>query len=148
MFYGEYEHTIDKKGRLIIPSKFRDVLKDKFVDTFMVTRGYEKCLFVFSPDQWQAYEQSLRTLSPHKADPRALSRMFYGGAHQCPCDRQGRINIPQILLKYASINKEVTIIGVSTRFEIWDREHWNEYREAEEKTLEERAEKIGEIRIE
>ncbi|MCK4261779.1 division/cell wall cluster transcriptional repressor MraZ [bacterium] len=148
MFYGEYEHTIDRKGRVIVPSKFRDALKDKFVDTFMVTRGYEKCLFVFPPDQWQAYEQTLRALSPHKADPRALSRMFYGGANQCPCDRQGRINIPKILLNYATINKEVAIIGVSTRFEIWDKERWNKYREAEEKALEERAEKIGEIRIE
>lgn len=149
MFYGEYEHNIDKKGRLIIPAKFRDVLKDKFVDTFMVTTGYEKCLFVFPPDQWQAFEQTLRNQSPHKPDPRAVSRILYSGTDQCLCDKQGRINLPRKLLDYAGIKKAVTIIGVSTRFEIWDRDEWNKYKQEVIKGsgLEERAEKM-EINIE
>lgn len=149
MFYGEYEHAVDKKGRVIIPAKLRDVLKDKFVDTFMVTTGYERCLFVFPPDQWQAFEQTLRAQSPHQPDPRAVSRILYSGTHQCLCDKQGRINLPQSLLDYAGIKKEVTIIGVSTRFEIWDRSEWSRYKQGviKEDGLERRAEKM-EVKIE
>ena len=149
MFYGEYEHSVDRKGRLIIPARFRDVLKDKFVDTFMVTTGYERCLFVFPPDQWQVFEQTLKAQSPHQPDPRAVSRVLYSGTNQCLCDKQGRINLPQKLLDYAGIKREVTIIGVSARFEIWDREEWNRYKQEvmKEDGLEKRAEKM-EIKIE
>ena len=149
MFYGEYEHAVDKKGRLIIPAKFRDVLKDKFVDTFMITTGYERCLFVFPPDQWQVFEQTLKAQSPHQTNSRDVSRILYSGTNQCLCDKQGRINLPQKLLDYAGIKKEVAIIGVSTRFEIWARDEWNRYKQRvmEEGGLEKRAEKM-EVKIE
>ncbi|MCD5397843.1 division/cell wall cluster transcriptional repressor MraZ [candidate division NPL-UPA2 bacterium] len=149
MFYGEYEHTVDKKGRAIIPARFRDVLRDKFVDAFIVTTGYERCLFVFPPDQWQVFEQTLRAQSLHQPDPRAVSRILYSGTNQCPCDKQGRINLPQGLLDYAEIKKEITIIGVSTRFEIWARDEWKSYKQEvmKEGGLEKRAEKM-EVKIE
>lgn len=144
MFYGEYEHNIDKKGRLIIPARFREVVRDKFVDTFMVTTGYEKCLFVFPPDQWQVFEQTLKDHSPHQRDPRAVSRVLYAGTNQCICDKQGRVNLPQKLIDYAGIKKEVVIIGVSTRFEIWDVKEWNKYKQEviEDGGLEKRAENM------
>ncbi len=149
MFYGEHEHAVDKKGRVTIPAKFRDVLRDKLVDALLVTTGYERCLFVFLPDQWQAFEQTLRVQSPHQTDPRAVSRILYSGTNQCPCDKQGRINLPQKLLDYAGIEKEVTIIGVSTRFEIWAQEEWNRYKQGvmKEGGLEEMAGKM-EIKVE
>lgn len=151
MFYGEHELAVDEKGRVVIPAKFRDVFRDKLTDTLLVTTGYEKCLFVFLPEQWQVFEETLRAQSLHQPDPRAVSRIFYSGTYQCPCDKQGRINLPQKLLDYAGIEKEkeVTIIGVSTRFEIWDREEWNRYKQEvmKESGLEKRAEKMA-IKIE
>ena len=146
MFYGEYKHAIDEKGRLTIPAKFRNFLKESGIEALVVTRGYEKCLFVFLPSQWQEYERGLKSFSPHKANSRTVSRLFYSGANSCPCDRQGRINIPENLLAYAGITKEVTIVGTSDRFEIWDAASWNKYREKHEKVFEEMAEKL-EIKV-
>lgn len=146
MFYGEYKHTVDEKGRLTIPAKFRNLLKEKRVETLVVTRGYEKCLFVFLPFQWQEYERGLKSFSPHKVDSRTVSRLFYSGANFCSCDRQGRINIPENLLAYAGITKEVTIIGTSDRFEIWDAASWSKYRDKYEKVFEKMAEGL-EVRV-
>jgi len=142
MFYGEYKHAVDKKGRLTIPAKFRSLLKKKGIETLVVTRGYEKCLFVFPLDEWREYEQNLKSFSPHKINSRTVSRLFYSGANFCSCDRQGRINVPENLLAYAGITKEVTIIGTSPRFEIWDTTSWSKYREEHEKTFEEMAERL------
>ncbi|MBT9131844.1 division/cell wall cluster transcriptional repressor MraZ [candidate division NPL-UPA2 bacterium Unc8] len=142
MFYGEYKHAVDKKGRLTIPAKFRSLLKEKGIEALVVTRGYEKCLFVFPPDEWREYEQNLKSFSPHKINSRTVSRLFYSGANFCSCDRQGRINVSENLLAYAGITKEVTIIGTSSRFEIWDTTSWSKYREEHEKTFEEMAERL------
>lgn len=142
MFYGEYKHAVDEKGRLTIPAKFRNILKEKGVDALVVTRGYDKCLFIFLPFQWREYEQGLKSFSPHKANSRTVSRLFYSGANSCLCDRQGRINISENLLTYAGITSEVTIVGTSDRFEVWDADSWNKYREKHEKAFEEMAEKL------
>jgi MraZ protein len=142
MFYGQYSHSIDSKARLIIPSNFREILREKFADKIMVTKGFEKCLFVFPIENWRLWEQDLKNLSPFKAKSRALWRVFYASATEMTCDKQGRIILSKILLDYAGIKKGVSIIGVFNRFEIWDRSVWAEYSKKEEAVLEETSEKL------
>ena len=123
MFMGEYRHTIDAKGRLIVPAKFREQLGDSFV----VTRGMDGCLFGYTQEEWNMLETKLQKLPLTKKDARAFVRFFYSAATECEIDKQGRINIPQNLREYASLKKDVCIIGVSTRMEIWDKKLWEEY---------------------
>ncbi len=127
MFYGEYRHAIDKKGRVIIPAKFRNVFKKINKNNLVITRGLEKSLFIFSIEEWENQKEKLRALSLNKSVPRAFSRLLFSGSYKCPIDRQGRINLPQSLIQYADIKKEVVIIGVSDRIEIWDSDRWEEY---------------------
>lgn len=127
MFYGEYRHNIDNKGRLIIPAKFRMVLKDKYIEKFYVTRGLERCLFVFTENDWNYLEQKFKSLPLTQATARAFSRLLFSGAYEATCDKQGRILIPNHLLQYAHITKEVLIIGVSNRIEIWDTKTWDDF---------------------
>lgn len=115
MLIGEYHHNIDEKGRLIIPSKFREDLGDKFV----VTRGLDGCLFVYSMVNWDKIISKLGTLPFTKKDARTFNRFFMSGATVCEFDRQGRINISSSLICYADLKKECTIIGVNDRLEIW-----------------------------
>jgi len=115
MLIGEYHHNIDEKGRLIIPSKFREDLGDKFV----VTRGLDGCLFVYSMVNWDKIISKLGTLPFTKKDARTFNRFFMSGATVCEFDRQGRINLPSSLICYADLKKECTIIGVNDRLEIW-----------------------------
>lgn len=127
MFYGEFRHSIDNKGRLIIPAKFRLVLKNKYIDKFFITRGLEKCLFVFTENEWSILEQKFKNLPLTQATARAFSRLLFSGAHEAVCDRQGRILIPNHLVEYAGITKDVLIIGVSNRIEIWDANMWGSF---------------------
>lgn len=115
MFMGEYHHNIDDKGRLIIPSKFRDELGEKFI----VTRGLEECLFVYSKDEWNNIINKLKDLPFTSKDARTFMRMFMSGATECELDKNGRINIPQTLTNYASLEKECVVIGALDRLEIW-----------------------------
>ena len=133
MFYGEYEHTIDRKGRIIVPSKFRDVFKEQFVEKFYVTRGLDKCLFVFTEEEWKTQEQKFKSMSFTKADS--------GGA-DITCDKQGRILLPQYLKEYAGIKRDVMIIGVSNRIEIWSKEEWRKYYEGAAPSFEKTAENL------
>ncbi|MDK2932762.1 MAG: transcriptional regulator MraZ [Clostridiales bacterium] len=123
MFIGEYQHNIDAKGRLIIPSKFREDLGEKFI----VTKGLDNCLFVYSLEEWANLESKLKTLPLTNKDARAFVRFFFSGATECEVDKQGRILIPANLREHAGLVKDVSVIGVSTRVEIWDRERWNKY---------------------
>lgn len=123
MFIGEYQHAIDVKNRMIIPSKFRDYLGDKFV----VTKGLDNCLYAYPMDEWSNLEQKLKSLPLSNKDARAFVRFFFSGAVECELDKQGRFVVPMNLIEYANIKKEIVIIGVSTRFEIWSRENWEEY---------------------
>ena len=123
LFYGEYLHSIDIKGRLIVPAKFRDGLGDKFI----VTKGLDNCLFAYSPEEWENFEEKLRGLPFTDKDVRAFVRFFFAGATECEVDKQGRINIPQNLREYAGLSKEVYVIGVSARVEIWEKEKWDTY---------------------
>ena len=121
MFMGEYDHQLDTKGRMIVPSKFRYDLNERFI----ITRGLDKCLFGYT-----------------KKDARKFMRMFFSGAVEVELDKQGRINIPQNLRKYANLTKECTVIGVSNRIEIWDRETWNDFYEESENSFEDIAEDL------
>lgn len=123
MFMGEYRHTIDEKGRVIIPAKFRE----GFDKTIIVTRGLDKCLFLYPPCEWEVLEEKLLTLPLTKKDARAFTRFFFSGANDCPLDKQGRINLPDPLMKYASLEKDCVIVGVSNRMEIWNISNWNDY---------------------
>ncbi len=123
MFYGEYQHTIDPKGRVIMPSKFREGLGEKF----MVTKGLDSCLFVYSRDEWDNLEAKMRALPITSPEARILSRFVFAGAADCEVDKQGRILIPQHLREYAKLDKDVCITGVSNRVEIWDKATWDEY---------------------
>ena len=131
MFMGEYNHIIDAKGRLIIPAKFREVLGDEFV----VTKGLDGCLFVYHNDEWNRFAEKLATLPLTNANARKFTRFFLAGATTCEVDKQGRILLPAVLREFASLEKEVVLVGVSKRIEIWDKSRWaetNEYDDVEE----------------
>lgn len=120
MFMGEYNHTIDAKGRLIIPSKFREALGDEFV----VTKGMDGCLFVFDNSEWDTFAQKLRSLPMIDKDVRQFTRFFLAGAASVEVDKQGRILLPSVLREFADITKDAVLIGVGSRIEIWSRERW------------------------
>ena len=122
MFIGEYHHSVDDKGRLIIPSKFRDELGTKFI----ITRGIENCLFVYSMESWEKIVNKLETLPFTKKDARTFMRFMLSAASICEFDKQGRINLVNSLINYAEIKKECVIIGVNDRLEIWAVEKFNE----------------------
>lgn len=138
MFMGEYHHTIDEKGRMIIPAKFREELGP----TFVVTRGMDKCLFVYPEQEWKQLEQKLKTLPFTKKDARAFTRFFFSGAAESELDKQGRVNIAPTLRSYAQLEKECVVIGVSNRVEIWSKGIWEEYFAESEESFAEIAEGI------
>ncbi len=138
MFMGEYHHNIDDKGRLIIPAKFRTELGDKFI----IARGLEKCLYVYSETEWNKTVAKLKTLPFTKKDVRTFDRFFFSGATECEFDRQGRINITSPLVSYADITKECVIIGANDRIEIWSEEGWNNFFVENQSTIEDIAENL------
>lgn len=142
MFYGEYEHTIDKKGRLIIPSKFRDFFKEYGIEKLYVTRGLDRCLFVFTENEWKLQESKFKAISFTKSESRKFNRFYFAGATQIECDRQGRILIPKYLKDYAGIKRDVMIIGVSNRMEVWSKEAWHQYYDGAKESFEDIAEKL------
>ncbi len=120
MLIGEYEHSLDAKGRLILPAKLREDMGDKFI----VTKGLDGCLFAFSVSEWQNFEQKLRTLPISNKDARAFSRFFFAGAIECEIDKQGRFLISSNLREFAELIKDVVIVGMDSRLEIWSKEKW------------------------
>lgn len=122
MFMGEYNHTVDAKGRLIVPSKFREQLGDEFV----VTKGLDGCLFVYSKAEWENIEEKFRNIPLTTKDARKFARFFFAGAASCEVDKQGRILLPAVLREYAGIEKDVVSVGVFNRVEIWDKDKWQE----------------------
>ena len=127
MFIGEYQHALDSKNRIIVPSKFREELGD----TFILTKGLDGCLYAYPIDEWKMLEEKLKKLPLTNKDDRAFVRFFFSGANEISIDKQGRALFPQNLIEYALINKEIISIGVSSRVEIWSKEKWNEYNESE-----------------
>lgn len=122
MFMGEYNHTIDAKGRLIIPSKFREILGDAFV----VTKGLDGCLFVYDNEEWKRFEEKLRSLPITNKEARQFVRFFLAGATEAEVDKQGRILIPNVLREFAQLTKDVVLVGVGSRIEIWGRERFED----------------------
>ena len=122
MFMGEYNHTIDAKGRLIIPSRFRELLGEEFV----LTKGLDGCLSIYPMSEWEAFEQKLRALPLTNKNARTFSRFFVAGATPCELDKQGRILIPQTLREFAGLDKDVVLTGNLNRIEVWSKEKWTD----------------------
>ncbi|MGD6816279.1 division/cell wall cluster transcriptional repressor MraZ [Metabacillus sp. 84] len=138
MFMGEYQHTIDAKGRMIVPAKFRDGLGESFV----LTRGLDQCLFGYPKAEWEIMEEKLKALPLTKKDARAFTRFFFSGAVECELDKQGRINIASPLLNYAKLEKDCVVIGVSNRIELWSKPVWEDYVNQQEDSFAEIAENM------
>ncbi|WP_310142832.1 division/cell wall cluster transcriptional repressor MraZ [Paenibacillus amylolyticus] len=138
MFMGEFQHSIDDKGRVIIPAKFRESLGPSFV----VTRGLDQCLFVYPMEEWGVMEQKLKALPLMKSDARAFTRFFFSGATECDLDKQGRVNLPGNLREYAKLDKDCVVIGVSNRVEIWSKDIWENYFNQSEEVFNDIAEKL------
>lgn len=142
MFYGEYEHALDRKGRLIIPAKFREVAQAHYVEKFFVTRGLDKCLFLFTEEEWKSQEAKFKSLSFTKPQARKFNRLYFSGAGELTVDKQGRVLIPKYLKDFAGIKHDVMIIGVSNRIEIWAKEKWKEFYETSKDSFEEIADNL------
>ncbi len=140
---GEYQHNIDAKGRMIVPAKFREGLGESFV----LTRGLDKCLFAYPMEEWKILEEKLKKLPLTKKDARSFTRFFFSGAVECEVDKQGRINIPQTLRNYSKIEKECVVIGVSGRVEVWAKEIWEDYFTESEESFAEIAENLMDFDI-
>ena len=144
MFYGEYEHALDAKDRVIIPAKFREVFKEQYVEKFFITRGLDQCLFLFTEEEWRSQEKKFKSLSFTKGEARTFNRLFFSGASEVACDKQGRILIPQYLKKYAGITNQIMIIGVANRVEIWDKGLWEIFFKKNMESFESLGEKLFE----
>lgn len=143
MLLGEYAHTLDAKGRLAIPAKFRDKLSAGAI----ITRGLDNCLFVFTREEWGKLADKIIALPLAQANSRAFTRLMLAGAMDAELDRQGRMLIPDYLRKYAELKREAVIAGLMNRIEIWDSAVWNKYKERTESASDEIAEKLGELGI-
>ncbi len=142
MFYGEYEHTIDRKGRLIIPAKFRQALKTHHVTSLFVTRGLDGCLFVFTESEWRTAEARFKQIPFTKSEGRKFNRLFFSGAIEVTVDGLGRVLVPRSLKDFAQIKEDVVIVGISSRIEIWAKEKWQAFYESSRQGFEEVAERV------
>lgn len=143
MFIGEYGHSIDDKGRVAIPAKFRKSLEGQVV----VTRGLDYALYLYPAEEWRRLAEKLSQLPINQANSRAFSRHMLGGAVDVEIDSQGRILIPEYLRKHAGIGVKAVMVGLYNRVEIWSEERWNEYKAKIEKNTEEIAEQLGELGV-
>ena len=138
MFIGEYHHTIDEKGRIIIPAKFREELGNNFI----ITRGIENCLFVYSTENWAKITNKLNSLPFTKKDARTFNRFFMSGATNVELDKQGRVNISKPLIDYASLLKDCVIIGTGDRLEVWSQESWDSFFDSTKDSMSDIAENL------
>lgn len=138
MFIGEYHHTIDEKGRIIIPAKFREELGSNFI----ITRGIENCLFVYSKENWAKITDKLSSLPFTKKDARTFNRFFMSGATDVELDKQGRVNISKPLIDYASLLKDCVIIGTGDRLEVWSQESWESFFDSTKDSMSDIAENL------
>ncbi len=143
MFIGEYHHSIDSKGRLAVPVKFRNELAKGAV----VTRGLDNCLFLYPQKDWEALAEKLSKLPISKANTRAFARLMLAGAMDCEIDKQGRIIVPEYLRTYATIKKKTVIAGLYNRLEIWDEAAWNKYKTSTEKKGSDIAEALDDLGV-
>ena len=143
MFMGEYNHTVDAKGRVIVPSKFREQLGEEFV----VTKGLDGCLFVYENTEWKALEEKLHALPLTNANARKFSRFFLAGATTCEVDKQGRILLPLVLRDFAGLDKDAVLVGVSSRIEIWSKLKWDEINNVDVDDMDDIAEHMADLGI-
>lgn len=143
MLLGEYEHSIDPKGRLAMPAKLREGLGAKFI----ITKGLDGCLYVYDMEQWSLLEQKLATLPMSRKTARDFTRFFFGGACEGECDKQGRVLLPANLRNHAKLDKEAVIIGAGNHAEIWDAETWRAYNEANAEDVNDLAEQLADLGI-
>ena len=143
MFIGEYYHTVDAKGRLAVPVKFRNALEKGAV----VTRGLDRCLFLYPLKEWAVLAEKLANLPLSQANSRAFSRLMLAGAMDVQVDKQGRIMLPDYLCEYAGTKKKVVVAGLYTRLEIWDAESWKIYKENTETESNDIAETLGQMGV-
>ncbi|MEX1014699.1 MAG: division/cell wall cluster transcriptional repressor MraZ [Candidatus Paceibacterota bacterium] len=143
MLLGEYQHTLDSKGRIAIPAKFRAKLGDGAI----ITRGLDKCLFVFGMDEWSKLADKLTSLPLAQSNSRAFARLMLAGAVDVKLDVQGRVLVPEYLRDYGSLDKQVIVAGLYNRIEIWNSEKWEKYKKKTEGSSEEIAEKLSELGI-
>jgi MraZ protein len=143
MFLGEFYHTIDNKGRVSIPAKFRQLLLEGAV----VTRGLDRCLFVYSKSEWAKLAEKISSLPISQSNSRAFARLMLGGAMDVEIDKLGRVIIPEYLRQYAGAKRDVVLVGLFNRIEIWDAEEWRRYRKTTESQSGDIAEKLGELGI-
>ena len=138
MLIGEYEHSLDDKSRVIMPVKLRADIGEKFI----ITKGLDGCLFVFSQDEWLNFEKKLKELPLTNKNARDFVRFFLSGATECEIDKQGRFLISANLREYANVKKEIIIIGVGTRLEIWDKTRWKDYNSSDNISADDLAENM------
>ena len=143
MFIGEYTHTIDQKGRLAIPAKFRSAFQKGAV----VTRGLDNCLFLYTLDEWKKLADKLVELPISKANTRAFARLMLAGAMDVELDKQGRLIVPEYLRSYSNIKKNVVITGLYNRLELWSEDVWDKYKKGTEKQSNDIAEALGELGV-
>ncbi len=139
MFMGEYNHSVDNKGRLIVPAKFREQLGEGFV----VTKGMDHCLWLFAAPEWQKLVDKIQALPVTSTNGRNVSRFFLAGATECEVDKQGRILIPAPLRKHANLDKDVALVGVGNRIEIWDQDAWMNASDIDLDSMTEELEGLG-----
>ena len=143
MLMGEYMHSIDAKGRVILPADFRSELGESFI----ITKGLDNCLFIYTTSEWENLSDKLKQLPLAKAEARAFVRFFFSGARQLECDKQGRFLVPATLRAYAKLQKEVVLIGVSSRIELWGKEEWLGYNEEITPSVSSIAETLADLGI-
>jgi MraZ protein len=143
MLIGEFKHNLDQKGRVSIPAKFRQ----KFAEGLILTRGIDQCVFGFPKPEWEKVVNKITNLPLSQANARAFARLILSGAFEAEIDNQGRVLIPEVLRKYAHLEKKVVIVGMHNRIEIWDEKKWEEYKKQTEENSEEIAERLSDLGI-
>lgn len=146
MFRGRYEHSIDPKGRLSIPAKFREILASNYDERVILT-NYDNCLWAYPAREWKVVEDKVAALPQFKPEVKALQRFFISAASECPLDPTGRIIVPPPLRRYASLETDVVIVGATKRFEIWSKERWLKIFEQAERDLSSFGEKLADLGI-
>lgn len=146
MFRGRFEHSLDTKGRVSIPSKFREILSTNFDERLIIT-NFDNCLWAYPCAEWQIIEDRVAALPQFKPEVKALQRVFISAATECPIDKQGRILIPQTLRDYAGITKDLVFVGMTKRIELWSIERWGKVFTDSQEDLGKMAEKLAELGI-
>ena len=136
MFRGRFDHSIDVKGRLSIPSRYREVLQSRYGDEHLILTGFDRCLWGYPLKEWEEIEKRIAKLPQFKREVKAIQRLFVSAAMDCPVDNQGRILIPANLRSYARMEKDIVIVGMTRRIEFWDKDLWQEEIEKAESNVE------------